>query len=219
MNSRGIKLSLISIATAAVVAAGFIFATQALAISGTLSVSSANLTPGSSGSVNVTANVSSDPGLGAWTVDVIIATPSQVSVVDCTAVAGSVCNAHYASNKVRFAGAVSTGLLGSHSLGTITVRCASTEGSSLLNLDTVGFADATIGGPVEIAATFSPGTVTCHAAAAGATSTPVVSAPPVTGTGASDGGYSLGWLMTGLAALGVAGLAGFGALRVRSRRV
>lgn len=124
----------------------------------TLSVGSDEIAPGDSTTVEVVAEAAE---LGAWTVDVVVANPDQVTIVGCDAPSHSVCNPEYNATTVRFAGAVATGLSGEISIGTVTVECADTEGSSLLNLDTVGFADATVGGPVEIPVTFSPGTIDC----------------------------------------------------------
>ena len=68
----------------------------------------------------------------------------------------------------------------------------------------LSFADATVGGPVEIDVTISNGTFTCVAGA------------PATGTGFASDGNTNGWLLGVLAYLGVAALA-VGALRWRTR--
>ncbi len=192
------------------------------AVTGTLGVGSITLAPGDQGSVSVTASVPS-PGLGAWTVDVIIGDPAQVSVLSCSATADSVCNPHYQGGKVRFAGATAMGHIGQINLGTITLRCASSEGTSALDLDTVGFADATIGGPVEIAVTMSPGSVRCNRAEAtaggpGATATTAASGLPPTGTGGAGDTTSLGSMIAALTGLGLAAIGGYSALRLRRRR-
>jgi len=198
----------------------------------TLNVGSATIAPGDRATVNVTANVPS-PGLGAWTVDVNVQTPSDVSIVSCTAESHSVCNPDFDASlpTARFAGASATALTGQITLGTVTVRCASTEGSSVLGLDTVGFADATLGGPVEIPVTFSPGTIRCSRTAAtdtaGGTSTPggVAATPtsavgglPTTGSGAADDASTLPLMIAALAGVGLAGIAGYRVLSLRARR-
>ncbi len=216
-------------------ASALIIVTQSSAgASATLSVGSATIAPGDEATVTVRTSVPS-PGLGAWTVDVNVQDPDQVSIVDCTAESHSVCNPDFDASlpTARFAGANATGLVGTTVLGTVTVRCASTEGSSVLGLDTVGFADPTIGGPVEIPVTFSPGTIRCDRAAAtatraasDATSTASVGGTPTTTVGGLPpaGGGSredapLPVLIVALAGLGIAGVVGYQAFRLRARRV
>lgn len=218
---KDLRFGIIGIAAVAAVAGGLLIGTQVwAAVQGTLGVGSATIVPGGQGTVSVTASVPS-PGLGSWTVDVIVQDPTHVSVVSCTAAAGSVCNPNYPGSlpTVRFAGATATGIVGDTTLGTITVRCASSEGSSTLNLSTVGMTDATIGSPTEIAVTMSPGTISCAAAATPAPSpTSAAAALPATGAGGSNGGSSFGWLIAALAGSGLAGIAGCVALRLRTRR-
>src|ERR1700674_5630135 len=182
---KRIRLGVVGL-VAALVGGLLLVATASAAVQGVLSVGSADLAPGATGTVSLTASVPS-PGLGAWTVDVIVGNPSQVSVESCSAPSDSVCNPHYpgSSPTVRFAGATATGRIGQATLGSITFRCASTEGSSPLALRTVGFADATVGGPVEIAVTMNPGTIRC---ARPTTSTPgggVATATPMSSTSPS----------------------------------
>ena len=198
----------------------------------TLGVGSATIAPGEQTTVRVTANVPS-PGLGAWTVDVNVQDPSHVSILSCTAESHSVCNSDYAASlpTARFAGASATGLVGQLSLGTVTVRCASSEGSSVLGLDTVGFADPTVGGPVEIPVTFSPGTIRCERPAAtptrasgggtpgaGATPTSVIGGLPRTGSGAAGDANTSPLVLVALAGVALVGLAGYRVFSQRAQR-
>jgi hypothetical protein len=222
-SHKVIKRVLISLAAASAVAIALLMAVQAQAGgSDTLSVDSADAEPGDQVTVSVTADISSDPGLGAWTVDVIVDNPDQVSIVDCEAGDGnSVCNAQYADDTVRFAGASADGLTGAVFIGAITLECANSEGSSDLLLDTTGFADATLGDPQEIPVIHNPGTVTCEEEGAAPTRRPRATATPralpPTGTG-GDTSDAMGQLIAALAGVGLASIGGYGLLRFRARR-
>lgn len=219
------RLVLLALTALAATIAGALFAANVSA-GGTasLTVESDRIAPGDQTTVAVTAEVPNEPGLGAWTVDVMVESPNQVSIVDCNAPAGSVCNPDYPGDlpTVRFAGAAARGMTGSIEIGTITVECANRSGSSVLSLSTAGFADGTLGHPQEIPVVHNPGTITCREAAAAATRTPrptpttAVSGMPEAGFGGSSGGSSA-LLFAALAAAAIAGLAGFGALRIRQR--
>jgi hypothetical protein len=197
------------------------------AVSGDLVVESADVAPGDEGTVTVTADTPS-PGLGAWTVDVIVEDPSVIEILECDVPSHSVCNADYPGDQptVRFAGAVAMGLVGETEIGTITFRCNDDEGSTVLNLSTAGFADATIGGPQEIAVTHSPGTIRCTEEAEepteepgdGATPTVAVGGLPEAGSGAGNGSSATSTVAAVLAVAGLAILGGYGALRMRTRR-
>jgi hypothetical protein len=220
---RSITLGLVGVA--AVMIGGLLVAANVSAGGqDTLSVGSASVAPGQQGTVRVMADISNALGLGAWTVDVIVENPSQVSIIDCSAPSGSVCNPDYPGDMptVRFAGATANGLRGSVEIGSITFRCASTQGSSVLSLSTAGFADATVGRPQEIPVTHTPGRISCvspvvaptHAAP---TPTVVVNGMPKTGLGSSGRDTSALWFAA-LAAAAVAGLAGLAGLRLRARQ-
>ena len=91
-------------------------------------------------------------------------------------------------------------------------------------MDTVGFADSTIGAPVEIAVTMSPGSVSCERAAATRTRTPAGGGTPTvgpgglppTGSGGSHDNGTLPLLVASLASVGVAIIGGFQLRRRRS---
>jgi hypothetical protein len=227
MRLTGKKLRLLGLAAAVTAIVGLFVATQAWAgaVTGTLGVESAEIAPGDRETVTVFAEVP-EPGLGAWTVDVMVEDPDQVTIIDCDVPTHSVCNPDYPGDlpTVRFAGAVAEGLVGDDiEIGTITIECADEEGSSVLSLSTAGFADATIGGPVEIAVTESPGTISCTEEAARPTRrpseedtpTPSVSGLPPTGSGSSNSAF--GGYLAALAAAALAGVAGYSVLRMRSR--
>ena len=209
---KNVRLGLAGILAAALVAVGaFLVVSQVSAVSGTLSISSPTIAPGGQGTADLRSNVPA-PGLGAWTVDITY-DPTKVTVASCAPAQGGVCNPNFAANQVRITGASANGLLGDTSLGTITLTAASScSGTTPLTLSTNVFADATIGNPTNITVSPSNGTITCAVAA-----TPLPRPGPV-GQGPSDGGSST-WLIVGLAGAGLAMLAGYGALRLRSKAV
>lgn len=213
---KNVRLGLAGVLAAALVAVGaFLVVSQASAVSGTLTITSITIAPGDQGTADLRSNVPT-PGLGSWTVDITY-DPTQVVAVGCLPPQPhSVCNPSFASNKVRIAGASSSGLVGDTSLGTITFRMlgatTATCGSSPLTLSTTVFADATVGTPHDITLTSTNnGTITCAAP----TPLPVL-APSGTGV-QSDGGSADAWLIIGLAGAGLAILGGYGALRRRNK--
>jgi hypothetical protein len=216
---KNVRLGLAGVLAAALVAgSAFLVVSQASAVSGTLSISSPAIAPGGQGVADLRSNVPT-LGLGSWTVDITY-DPTKISVVGCLPPQPhSVCNPNFASNKVRIAGASSSGLIGDTSLATITFHMlgatTSTCGSSPLTLSTSVFADATVGNPQNITLTATTnGTITCAAAA---TATPLP-ALVQSGTGpGSDNGFTYGWLIVGLVSAGLAALAGYGALRTRRK--
>ncbi|MDZ4278500.1 MAG: hypothetical protein U1B78_05120 [Dehalococcoidia bacterium] len=207
-------------------AGGLILATQASAVSGSLGIGSATIAPGGTGSVDITANVP-DPGLGAWTLDVDF---TGLTVTDCEAHPAGVCNPEFGENLLRTTGAVAVGIEGDVTLATITFQCPDTEADYPLDLQVSVFADGTPGGPQNITTTPGDGTITCAIiptdTPAAATNTPVPGAPtntpapgavtlPRTGSGGDSSSSTLGWLIAAIAGAGLAGIAGYGALRLR----
>jgi hypothetical protein len=216
---KTLRLGLAGIAVGALLlAGGLLLASQASAISGSLGISSGTAAPGAQTSVDLSANVGT-PGLGAWTVDIGY-TVGTVSVVSCSPQQGGVCNPNYGPGKVRITGASASGLLGNTTLGTITFMCGSSAGTSALSLSVEVFADATIGAPRDIDETVSQGSVSCAVAPtagpAAATATPIIRIGDI-GNGGPTSGSDFSWLIASLAAAGVIALAGYGALRVRTR--
>lgn len=198
---------------AALVAVGVFVASQVWAAAGTASIGSETVEPGEQGSVSLEALGVEAPGLGAWTIDIVY-DPAVVTAVGCsTTQASSVCNAEFAEDTVRLTGATATGLEGDTVLGSITFECGDEEGSSPLHLSLFTFADATVGGPLDIDATTVDGVFACEE--------PEAATPALPSTGMGDGsgsGGGLSWYIGALAAAGIAGIAGFGALRLRARR-
>ncbi len=199
---------------AALVAVGIFVASQVWAATGTASVGSETVAPGEQGSVSLEALDVGAPGLGAWTIDIVY-DPAVVAAVGCsTTQSSSVCNAEFGEDTVRLTGATASGLEGDTVLGSITFECGDAEGSSPLHLSLFTFADATVGGPLDIDATTVDGVFACEEPEEAATP-----ALPSTGMGDSSGsGGGLSWYIGALAVAGFAGIAGFGALRLRARR-
>lgn len=165
-----------------------------------LGIGDATGTVGDEVTVELDATDIGAPGLGAWSLDVIYDN-SIVSAVSCDADtatgATNVCNEDYADDTVRAAGAAGVGIEGDTTIMSITFSCDA-EGTSPLEIDVEHFADGTIGGPVEIDATISDGSITCGGEAGGL---------PSSGTG---GRSDHGMLFVGMGLLAAVGLAAFG---------
>ncbi|MEX0785250.1 MAG: cohesin domain-containing protein [Dehalococcoidia bacterium] len=151
--------------------------------------------------VEVTASDIGDPGLGAWSIDIVYDN-AIVSAVSCDASVASgatnVCNEEFDDDTVRVAGAAGVGIEGDTTLVEITFSCDA-EGTSPLEIAIEHFADGTIGGPVEIDATVSHGSVTCAEGDAGGL------------PDAGEGGRSdRGLLFVGMGLLAAVGLAAIG---------
>jgi hypothetical protein len=220
---KSLKLGLAGLAAGALLlAGGLLLVGQVSAISGSLSISDGTAAPGGQATVQLSSNVGG-VGLGAWTVDISY-DADQVSVVSCSPQQGGVCNPAFSADSVRITGASASGLIGNTTLGSITFECANSEGDSPLGLAVEVFADATIGAPADINETVNEGSVSCETpaptaanTAVPATATPLPNLGP-TGTGGGTGGGSdFSWLIASLAGLGVVALAGYSALRVRTR--
>lgn len=219
---KSLKLGLAGFAAGALLlAGGLLVVSQVAAASGTLSVTEGEAAPGEQATVELISDVT-DPGLGAWTVDISYDT-EVVSVVSCEPEQGGVCNPEFAEGAVRITGASASGLSGPESLGAITFECADAEGETDLDLAVEVFADATVGDPQDIDFETQHGHVACAeaepttaATVVAGTATPVPGVPS-TGMGGSNDSSSLSWLIAGLAGLGVVALAGYGVLRARTR--
>jgi hypothetical protein len=163
--------------------------------------------PGGTVSLELWSHNVASPGLGAWSIDISYDT-SVVTPTACQTEHGAVCNTHFNTNTIRTAGATALGIEGDTKLATITFQCAQHTGQSAITVSLPDFADATIGGPQQIAAAITNGSVSCS-------TTPQV---PTTGSAVPQDGSSFGWLIATLAAVGVVGLAaGFGTLSARRR--
>jgi hypothetical protein len=170
--------------------------------------------PGDDATVELVANV--PDGLGAWTVDITYDT-AVATASDCEAESGSVCNPEFAEDTVRVTGASATGLDEESVLAAITFTCADEEADTDLTISLSVFADATVGDPQDISGdvTVTDGSISCaEPAPAVPTNTPVIAG---TGTGGPSDSGSFSWVIAALAGAGIAALAGFGALRMRTR--
>ena len=201
-----------------VLVAGLLVSAQVSAQDGpTLSVGDGEAAPGEEATVAVTANV--PDGLGAWTLDITY-DPDVVTPTDCdSGDANSVCNTEYAADQVRVTGASAQGIDEETVLGNITFECGDAEDESDLTIVINVFADATIGAPVDISADteVTNGSITCAEPAPVPTATVRVIVPTGTGGATDSGSSGLGWIIAVLAGAGLAGIAGFGALRLRAR--
>jgi hypothetical protein len=192
MNGRMLRTA----AGAGVLAIGAVlfFASLAAAQGPAVSASDASGAVGDEVTVDLSALDIEAPGLGAWSIDVTWDS-AVVSLTACGTVAdvgNQVCNPEFDDETARAAGATATGLEGDSDLLELTFECLD-EGTSVIGIRLVTFADATVGGPEPIAAEVDNGSVTCAAEAGGL---------PDTGTGAGGGGPSLVWLVAVLAAAG-----------------
>ncbi len=191
-----------------------IVAAQVSAASHTLRIGDGTADVGGAVSVELEAQGITDPGLGAWTVDIAY-DPSIVSVTDCTPYEGGVCNPEYGTDVVRVVGANAAGLEGDTGLADIVFACGDAGGSTALTLTAHDFADATIGGPQDIDATISNGSITCEQP--NPTVIPINDFGPLgTGLGYNDRS-GLAWLVGALAAAGAVAL-GLGAFHLAARR-
>lgn len=124
-----------------------------------VSVGSASLAVGEGGSVDLEVTGFPAPGLGAWTIDIAY-DPAVITVVDCPAFAGSVCNPEYDDTTVRVAGAAAFGHEGDTVLASVEFTCAA-AGSSPLAIAIDVLADATVGDPQPVVAAIEDGEITC----------------------------------------------------------
>ena len=207
---KGIRMGLVGIAAvAALLFGGAILGGAVFAQDGdTVGISDGSAETGESGDVTIEATDISEPGLGAWTLDIHYDT-SVITATDCTAEQGGVCNRNFADGVARITGATAGGLEGDSTLGTFEFECGDDAGTSDLDIQVSTFADATLGDPTDIDVTVVDGTFTCS-------EEEVVTAVPAAGTGFSSDGTSYGWLVALLAVIGTVGLA-VGALRNRAR--
>ena len=124
-----------------------------------ISIDSSSMAVGSQAGLEVKALTVSDPGLGAWSIDIVY-DPLVVAALSCTASEDGFCNPDFAVNTVRLTGANASGLAGDTRLAEITFSCVA-EGVSLLTISIVVLADATIGGPQPIVPSTQPGSISC----------------------------------------------------------
>lgn len=216
-NSKG-RLGLALIA-AAIAGAFALVATSAWAAEGSVSMSSGTAAPGEQVALELMSEGVTEPGLGAWSIDITY-DASVVTPVGCETEHGAVCNLQYGDNMIRTAGATAMGIEGDTLLATITFECADDTGHSAITVSLPDFADATIGGPQQIDAEVTHGSVECtDEPPAAATATPAPQVPSTgTGGGSSAGSNDLLVLVATLVGVGVTALAGYGVLRTRATR-
>ena len=212
---KGIKgLTLGTAVAAFLVVGGLMIASQVFAATGTVHITDGTAAVGEDGSVDLHAFDVTEPGLGAWTIDIFY-DPDVVTATACSAAQGGVCNAEFADDAVRITGAVAVGLEGDSTLGSITFECGDAAGESPLEISIFTFADGTLGGPLDIDATTQDGTFTCTEEGPTPTEAPQL---PSTGAAGTPGGDSMSWIIAALSGLGLASMAAYGALRFRSSR-
>jgi hypothetical protein len=148
---------LIRLAAVLALGAGAFIASNVLA--GGPNVGVGSLTRGVGQQGQVALEVTDVTELGAWTVDVSY-DPSIISLVDCEAEEGGLCNPAYRDNMLRTNGVAVRGLDGDVLLATIDIACENV-GTSELAVSLSVFADTTPGGPQPISANISNGSVTC----------------------------------------------------------
>ena len=116
---------------------------------------------GSQGDVDITAENIAEPGLGAWSIDVVY-DPSAVTPLGCGEASGSLCNLEFTPEFIRIVGAKATGLVGDSQLASLTFACDH-QGASTLTMSLIEFHDATEGDPMRISAQTIEGAVYCDA--------------------------------------------------------
>ena len=94
------KKSIGILAVVAAAVAALILAGTAFAQDGGVAVSDGSADDGGSGDVTVDVTGVGDPGLGAWTIDIIFDN-DLLTATDCTAEQGGVCNENFSDNSVR----------------------------------------------------------------------------------------------------------------------
>jgi hypothetical protein len=124
-----------------------------------VSITSLDLLVGSEGTVELGALEVAEPGLGAWTIDVHY-NPEVVTLLECSAEYGGICNPELAANAARVTGVSVYGLKGDSSLARLVFGCKMV-GSSDLALSVSVLADATVGEPQPIEATLLHGDINC----------------------------------------------------------
>ena len=225
---KALRLGFITAVAVAVALIGGLLVAQVSAAAHALTVGDATAQVAATASVDVTATDMADPGLGSWTIDVSWDS-SIVTLKSCdpAGIGGAFndCNDEFATDTLRIVGFVGDGLVGDTVLASLTFTCdAEGESQLVIDLTELVLKDGTAGDPAQIDATISDGSITCNVAGA-ATDTPDATEEPtvvgpVTGTGPlAEGSNGVSaWLIAALAGAGFAALAGFGALRLRTRQ-
>jgi len=176
------RLLVVVLCGAMLVAAAMLMGRGASAQGPLVGATDANADPGGTGTAELYSHDFSDPGLGAWTIDIVY-DPSVITITDCNPVEGSgVCNPAYEDDKIRVAGAVAFGLDGDSTLTRIEFECSGEGGTSPLDVQPHDVSDATIGGPVLLDVEVSDGVVSCDGSDDGTPTTTNGGATPTSGT-------------------------------------
>jgi hypothetical protein len=155
-----LKLTVLGVLAGVALAATFLMGSTASAGAGpTVSIGRTTVVGGGMGDVDIIAHNIPQPGLGAWTIDVVY-DETVIEPQSCGEASGSVCNFDYGTNLIRVVGAKADGLKGTIGLASITFRCLRT-GSTSLTLSLVEFHDSTDGAPMVINAQTVEGAVYC----------------------------------------------------------
>ena len=166
MNGRNqmrnvFKLGVLGALAAVAVATTFLIGSTASAgAEPTVSIGRTTVTSGGMGDVDIIAHNIPQPGLGAWTIDVVY-DETVIEPQSCGEASSSICNFDYATNLIRVVGAKADGLKGTVGLASITFRCLRT-GSTSLTLALIEFHDSTDGAPMFINAQTVEGAVYCN---------------------------------------------------------
>lgn len=163
------------LAVAAGLTGGLVSFSHVSAQTPTVTVGSLSLSVGQEGTVSLRALDVGEPGLGAWTIDIVY-DPEIASATDCTAQHGGICNEAYRNNTVRVNGIDVYGLTGDVALATLDFSCKAAGETGLSVVLTV-LADSTPGGPQPIDAAVANGSVTCSEEPQ-PTPTPTLPEPP-----------------------------------------
>ncbi|MDP3766714.1 MAG: hypothetical protein Q8S13_01745 [Dehalococcoidia bacterium] len=159
MRAKQRAFSRIALASALSLAVGLFALSTASAEAPTVALGSFEAGVGHEGKVTLEVQGMDEPGLGAWTVDVVY-DPEVVTPVDCEAQNQGICNTAYDEHTVRVVGINVYGLTGDVSLASITFACKH-KGESDLGVELSVLADATPGGPQPIDAAVEHGAVVC----------------------------------------------------------
>ncbi|MEX2159281.1 MAG: dockerin type I domain-containing protein [Dehalococcoidia bacterium] len=127
----------------------------------TVRIARTTIAVGSQGDVDITAENIAEPGLAAWTIDVVY-DPSAVTPLGCGEASGSICNLDFTPEFIRIVGAKATGLVGDSQLASLTFRCDH-PGASTLTMSLIEFHDATEADPMRISAQTVEGAAYCKA--------------------------------------------------------
>ena len=231
VKGNGVWLALLAVALVALMGWLAIAGTAQADTTAEVTIGSATVAPGESTTVDISVASGGGKTIGVVTLNVAY-DGSLLTQTSCTAT-GGVCNDD--ANPVQFQLTNSAGL---DSLGTISFTAGSTEGVATLTLDIVQCADET---GADITCTANNGSITIQAGGPDpdatsdpdatvdpdATPDPDATAEPTDDIGGPDTGAGplsegsngvSAWLIAALAGAGFAALAGFGALRLRTRQ-